>query len=32
MTTPEPFEDAMKLFESLLDQTEGLLEELGIVQ
>ncbi len=32
MTTAEPFEDAMKLFESLLDQTEGLLEELGIVQ
>ena len=29
MTTPEPIEAAMKLFGSLLDQTEALLKELG---
>jgi len=31
MTTPQPYEDAMKLFEDLLDQTESLLKELGMV-
>ncbi len=31
MTTPEPMRDAMKLFESLLDQTEALLAELEII-
>jgi oligoendopeptidase F len=31
MTKPEPIEDAMKLFESLLDQTEALLVELGML-
>jgi len=31
MTTPEPIEDAMKLFERLLDQTEELLKELGML-
>ncbi len=31
MTTPEPMEDAMKIFEGLLDQTEGLLNELGMM-
>jgi oligoendopeptidase F len=30
MTTPEPIDDAMKLFESLLDQTEELLGQLGM--
>ena len=29
MTRPEPIQDAMKLFESLLDQTEELLTNLG---
>ncbi|UCC29406.1 MAG: oligoendopeptidase F [Phycisphaerales bacterium] len=29
MTTSEPIQDAMKLFEGLLDQTEGLLTKLG---
>jgi oligoendopeptidase F len=29
MTTPRPIEDAMKIFENRLDQTEALLEELG---
>ena len=28
MTNPRPFEDAMKIFENLLDQTEALLQEL----
>lgn len=32
MTTPQPFQDAMKLFESLLDQTEDLAKELGMIQ
>ena len=31
MTTPEPMQDAMKLFEDLLDQTEALLTELEII-
>ena len=30
MTTPEPIENAMKLFENLLDQTEELLGQLGM--
>lgn len=29
MTAPQPYEDAMKLFEDLLDQAEALLKELG---
>ena len=29
MTTPQPIKGAMKLFESLLDQTEALVNELG---
>jgi len=29
MTRPEPIQDAMKLFEKLLDQTEELLTKLG---
>jgi hypothetical protein len=29
MTTPRPIEDAMKIFENLLDQTERLLKEVG---
>jgi oligoendopeptidase F len=32
MTTPRPMEDAMKLFENLLDQTEELLVELGMTE
>ncbi|MCH7994076.1 MAG: oligoendopeptidase F, partial [Planctomycetes bacterium] len=31
MTTPRPFEDAMKIFENLLDQTEALLQEVALV-
>ncbi len=31
MTTPKPIEDAMKLFETLLDNTEKLLRELGML-
>ncbi len=30
MTTPTPFEDAMKIFENLLDQTEALLQEVAL--
>ena len=30
MTTPQPVEDAMKLFEGLLDQAEALLQEVGL--
>jgi len=29
MTTPAPIRDAMKIFESLLDQTEELLDQVG---
>jgi len=29
MTSPKPYEDAMKLFEKLLDQTEELLAQVG---
>jgi oligoendopeptidase F len=32
MTSPEPIENGMKLFENLLDQTEELLEELGMTK
>ena len=32
MTTPEPMQDAMELFKDLLDQTEALLVELGMLQ
>ncbi len=31
MTTPEPMQDAMKLFEGLLDQTEELLNDLDML-
>jgi len=31
MTSPDSIEDAMRLFERLLDQTEGLLKELGML-
>jgi len=31
MTSPQPYEDAMKLFENLLDQTEALLKQLGML-
>ena len=31
MTTPQPVEDAMGLFENLLDQTEALLQELKML-
>ena len=30
MTSPKPFEDAMKIFENLLDQTEALLQEVAL--
>ena len=29
MTSPKPYQDAMKLFEAMLDQTEQVLKELG---
>ena len=32
MSTPEPIENGMKLFENLLDQTEELLAELGMTK
>lgn len=31
MTTPQPMRDAMKLFEKLLDQTESILGQLGMM-
>jgi len=32
MTSPEPIRDGMRLFKDLLDQTEGVLKELGMLQ
>ncbi len=32
MTSPEPIRDGMQLFKDLLDQTEGVLKELGMLQ
>jgi len=32
MTTARPFEDAMKIFEGLLDQTEALLQQVAVAK
>jgi len=32
MTSPEPIRDGMKLFKDLLDQTEAVMKELGMLQ